>query len=372
MKNSKILIFATILIMVFFTIGSLVVPDREFSENENRYLRLIPDFSVRDIMSGRYESQMEEYLSDQIIGRDPMVQTMSWLRHYAYGNKDINGAYIGKEGRLYKKVTDYEFNWDNYENNLNEIKKFSVDLDVPVKTMLVPTAAFIESKEFPMYANRFDEDRAFDLAREKLGDNLVQVRDVLKAYKVMENTNLYYYTDHHWTNEAVYVAYEAFRDEAENLDYKSIEPVTLTDDFLGTLYSKVLISKKQKDVIEVPKIATENYEVEINGKKYDSILFMDKLNEKDKYEVLLGGNYNRVDIKGKGEGSILIIKDSYANAFVPYLLDSYDKITLIDTRYFRNNIKDLVNEEKFDEVLVLYSIDTFQEQDIHLDKKLLS
>ena len=87
---------------------------------------------------------------------------------------------------------------------------------------------------------------------------------------------------------------------------------------------------------------------------------------------MLGGNYNRVDIKGKGEGSILIIKDSYANAFVPYLLDNYGKITLIDTRYFRNNIKDLVNEEKFDEVLVLYSIDTFQEQDIHLDKKLLS
>ena len=125
-------------------------------------------------------------------------------------------------------------------------------------------------------------------------------------------------------------------------------------------------------MIEVPKKATGNCEVEINGKKYDSILFMDKLNEKDKYEVLLGGNYNRVIIKGKGEGSILIIKDSYANAFVPYLLDSYGKITLIDTRYFRNNIKDLVNEEKFDEVLILYSIDTFQEQDIHLDKKLLS
>lgn len=372
MKNSKILIFGTILIMAIFIIGSLIMPDREFSENENRYLQLRPKLTISNVLDGRFENKTEEYLNDQILFRDDLVQTMSFLRRYAYGNQDINGAYIGQDGRLYKKVANYDFNWDKYENNIKEVRALTDNLDVPVKTMLVPTASFIESKEFPMYANRFDEDKAFDLARRELGDNLIQVKDILNAYKTMENTNLFYYTDHHWTNEAAYVAYKAFKDEAVNLEYMSSEPVTLSEDFLGTLYSKVLISKKKKDVIEVPKIATEKYEVLIDGKSYDSILFKDKLNEKDKYQVLLGGNYDRVDIKGKGEGKILIVKDSYANAFTPYLLHDYEKITLIDTRYNHDNIKEIIEKEAFDEVLILYSVDAFSENKINLNKKILS
>lgn len=372
MKNSKILIFGTIVIMAIFVLGSLIMPDREFSENENRYLQMAPEFSVRNVLNGRFETQTENYLNDQIIVRDDLVQTMSFLRHYAYGNKDMNGAYIGQDGRLYKKIANYEFDWNNYESNIKEVKALSNSLDVPVKTMLVPTASFIESKEFPLYANRFDEDRAFDFAREELGEDLIQIKDILKAYKIMENTNLYYYTDHHWTNEASYVAYKAFRDEQENLDYESTKPVTLTEDFLGTLYSKVLLSKKVKDVIETPSIAMEKTEVLIDGERFDSVLFKEKLSEKDKYQVFLGGNYDRVDIKGKGEKKILIIKDSFANSFTPYLLNDYSMITLIDTRYYRNNIRETIENEEYDEVLVLYSIDNFAEQKLYLNKKLLS
>ena len=375
MKNSKILIFGTILILIVFVIGSLIAPDKTFSENENRVLQDKPEFTFNSVLSGRFETQMENYLNDHILFRDGLVQTMSFIRHYAYGNRDINGAYIGDGGRLYKKVTNYDFDWEGFKNNLEEVKTFSVGLNVPVKTMLVPTASFIEMDGLPMHANTFDEDKAFDTAREILGEDLIQIKDIFLAYRTVNpgDIHLYYYTDHHWTNEAAYVSYKAYRDDWENLNYENIEKVVLTDEFLGSLYSKALLSDKKKDIIEVPEyLVKEKYNVSIDGKEYDSILFMDRLKNKDKYEVFLGGNYDRVDIQGKGNKNILIVKDSYANSFVPYLLNDYGMVTLIDTRYYRDNIKDLAENGEYDEILILYSIDNFAEQKIHLSKKLLS
>jgi hypothetical protein len=134
--------------------------------------------------------------------------------------------------------------------------------------------------------------------------------------------------------------------------------------------------------------------VKINGENYDSIYFMDKLEQKDKYEVFFGGNYDRVDIisddylKNKssdgsdtsadklpgtygGKEKLLIVKDSYANSFVPFILDAFDVITMIDTRYFRDSVKDLILDEGYDEVLVLYSINNFAAEKLNLTEKAL-
>ena len=103
---------------------------------------------------------------------------------------------------------------------------------------------------------------------------------------------------------------------------------------------------------------------------------MDRLENKDKYEVFFGGNYDRVDIVNKEKGaddkpSLLIVKDSYANSFVPFILDDFSSITMVDTRYFRDSVKDVTLREKFDHVLILYSITNFAEEKLNLTERAL-
>ena len=103
---------------------------------------------------------------------------------------------------------------------------------------------------------------------------------------------------------------------------------------------------------------------------------MDRLENKDKYEVFFGGNYEKVDIVNEGSGSkakprLLIVKDSYANSLVPFILDDFSLITMVDTRYFRESVKDLALDGEYDQVLVLYSVSNFSEEKMSLNTSVL-
>ena len=55
----------------------------------------------------------------------------------------------------------------------------------------------------------------------------------------------------------------------------------------------------------------------------------------------------------------MIIKDSFANCFVPFLAEEYANIYMIDLRYFKENMKNYVQEQEITEVLMLYNISNF-------------
>ena len=95
----------------------------------------------------------------------------------------------------------------------------------------------------------------------------------------------------------------------------------------------------------------------IADEKQISLYDMGKLVSADKYGVFLGGNHARVDItaKGKARPRLLIVRDSFADSLVPFLAIHYD-ITLIDLRYFKSSVAQLVKSGGYDKVLVLLNI----------------
>ena len=139
------------------------------------------------------------------------------------------------------------------------------------------------------------------------------------------------------------------------------------------MYSKVLLETLGIDAIETPKIGmTADYQVEIEGREYDTLYFDSYLEKKDKYGVYFGGNYDKVEIQvknSKGKEKLLIIKDSFANSFVPYLLPDFSQITMVDTRYYRDDISELA--QGYDRVLILYSISNLAEERLNLTQALL-
>lgn len=91
----------------------------------------------------------------------------------------------------------------------------------------------------------------------------------------------------------------------------------------------------------------------------------EKLNEKDLYTTFLGGNYDILTIETDlpGEESLMVIKDSYANAFIPFLLKYYPRITVVDLRYFSGDLLRLADDYRITEVLFLFNVNTYSDDD---------
>ena len=124
------------------------------------------------------------------------------------------------------------------------------------------------------------------------------------------------------------------------------------------------VGDKVTDKVELFVPATQiEYSVKYPdaGKEICSMYKREALNGKDHYTVFFGGNYSRVDITttANTERNLLVFKDSYANCMIQFLYPYFDHITMVDPRYFYDNVENIVTSEQVTDVLFLYNLDTF-------------
>ena len=333
-------------ILLALSVGSFfLTPDRAFSENENRYLQLTPKLTWDNVMSGKFMTDAENYTGDQILLRDVWTATRSLLQR-AEGKEDISGTYLGADGRYFAKVTDDSFDWNSLVKNAGYVRDFfDANSGKPCTALIVPSPAGVLRDALPENAPYFDEDRAFTALSDTLGDTLLDSRQTLSAVD-----DPYYHTDHHWTTmgaQAVYGQWAA----ATGHTARSYDLTLASDHFRGTLYSKVLLPDSVYDsVYYAPEITAESVVCDgEDGTLYD----LSALEQKDKYELFLGGNYGKAVITTGVENGrhLLLVKDSFANSFVPFLTGDYETITMIDLRYYRDSMQSLADEST--DILVL-------------------
>ena len=335
-------------ILLALSVGSFfLTPDRAFSENENRYLQLTPRLTWDRVMSGDFMEDVEDYTSDQIVFRDFWTAARSVLQR-AEGKEDISGTYLGADGRYFAKVTDDSFDWVRLEKNAGYIRDFFAASGKPCTALIVPSPAGILRDMLPENAPYFNEDKAFGQLGDILGSTLLDSRETLSAVD-----DPYYHTDHHWTTMGAQAAYTLWA-QATGHTARSYDLTLATDSFRGTLYSKVLLPDSVYDsVYYAPEITVESVVCDgEDGALYD----LSALEQKDKYELFLGGNYGQCVITTGTENGkhLLLVKDSFANSFVPFLTGDYETITMIDLRYYRGSMAELAAE--VDDILVLTEV----------------
>ena len=175
---------------------------------------------------------------------------------------------------------------------------------------------------------------------------------------------LYYKTDHHWTVEGAYLAFKEFASaEGLTVNDSDYETYCVASGFKGTQASNSGVYTSD-DVVNicVPKESEGTYVVNYveDTRKTTTLFDEEKLKEKDKYLVFMGGNYSQVNIAttaGTGK-NLLIIKDSFANCFVPMLTPYYDNIIVVDPRYFYDDIYEAAKRNNITDVLFLYSVNS--------------
>ena len=138
----------------------------------------------------------------------------------------------------------------------------------------------------------------------------------------------------------------------------------MANDFYGSLTSKIGQRSGEGDNINV-YIPKENSEVVVNyvseQRRSGSLYNSASLDEKDKYQVFTSGNHPHINIKSLGDPKkkLLLIKDSYANSFLPFLTAHYGEIDVIDLRYYMDDVNKLMEEKGITDVLFLYNVNTF-------------
>lgn len=176
------------------------------------------------------------------------------------------------------------------------------------------------------------------------------------------NDYIYFNTDHHWTGLGAYYAYQAF---CEQTNQKTLQLSDCTeqkkDGFQGT-FSDCADSLKP-DFVQYwtfPYATHAMRTEEIGSEPYEMDIYYDYIEDPGGlYSTFICGDsalfveYNDDNKNGK---KIAVVKESYGNAFVPYLTYDYEEVHVIDSRYFTGSLKEYMQENGITEILFLNNI----------------
>lgn len=341
----------------------LFAPKRAYSSNEKRYLAGFPELTADSFFSGQFGKDYETYISDQTAGRDFFVGLSAYYDLLS-GRNGSNGVYAGSDHYLINKPADRE---NRLETNIKKFAAFAEQRGVDTTFLLAPSTGYIMDGKLPENHLSYLDDDYFRFAEQNKGVmDFVNIKDLFR--QKADEEQLYYRTDHHWTTRGAYTAYQAYC-RAKGLDAAPQEQFEIKKypNFYGTTYSTSALWLTPPDEIELWYDKTyqgqDNISITIEEgdkkKQNDSFFFLSHLDEDDKYPVFLDGNHSLVRIENKAAtgGKLLMIKDSFGHSIAPFLSEHYSEIIMVDLRYYKLPVSELIKQENITEMLVLYGLD---------------
>lgn len=255
---------------------------------------------------------------------------------------------------------------DKYVEALNTLAN-KVDEDVKIYDMVVPISSgvYLDAK-LQKELGSSDQREAIQYICDKLDKKITPV-DVFATLEDHNDEYLYFRTDHHWTALGAYYAYREFMKE------KDIKPTPIDsyetktfDNFLGTMYSycnqSAALGETPDTVTAYIPLATNDMtytDRKGNTVDYEIISDVSEWNAASKYNCFIGGDQPISEIHNpeKSDGSsCLVVKESFGNAFVPFLVDHYEYVYVVDYRYYPSGLTALITEKEIQDVLFLNNI----------------
>ncbi len=368
LKYPTLILFAVFI--MGFTIMDFISEDREFSELENRVLSQSPTLTVSSLLSNEYTLKYETYINDQFFMRDEWI-TIKSVSEALIGKVENNGIVYGSDDYMFDKYITLDE--ERVSDNINYVQEF-IDKypTLPMTIALIPNSYEVLSDKLPAGLNNIDQDEYISKIFDGLNGTNVEELSFTEALTAHKDEYIYYRTDHHWSTLGAYYAYE------EYINSKGLTPVSLNElngnevlNFYGTYFSQSKDYNAVSDIITWYDIPITSFEIE--GSLKDGLYDFDKFDVTDKYASFIWGNNGLTVIKSENatddnqNSKILVIKDSYANSFVPYLTYNFDEVHVIDLRHFVGSMSTYLEQNSFDDILLMYNFKNFAE-DINIPK----
>ena len=378
-KNNHVWIPIAMFVVMLFggMIWSIVTPDQSYSDTENRFLATKPKFSWEALFDGEYTQDYETYITDQFPARDTWIGWKTQAEQML-GKVETKDVFLGKDDYLIVNHPSSDFEGEQAEKNAAFLAEglayYAKQLGLDhVRMLLVPTASQILTDKLPAYAQPYDQSQYVEQVRQQVEEKLFfelaasstswpqipLVMDVESFLKEHQDEYIYYRTDHHWTTQGAFYVYQAWANTLGLTPLSDAGLKVVSEEFEGTTYSK-LHTAGRYDVISVYDTQTEvtllhNQQTETKG-FYD----WSKLEVRDKYAMFLGGNDALLDITKDGvtepESVLLVVKDSFANCFIPYAAEHFDRVVVVDLRYLNMSLKQVAEQYGVTDLLVLYNV----------------
>ena len=344
-KRSSLLHYPVLIVFTLFFVGlfalDLLTPDRAYSELENTTLSQRPALTQLSAQGlNNYFTAYTKYVKDQVFGRDNWISLQSVVETTVLQKEQNGGILLGREHMMFPRTFGLLASEERtLPKNTAALEALCQRYPGKVNVLLAPAASDIYPENVPANAPLLDEHNYLDqlsAAVQTAGGRFVDVRGTLTEHK---SEYVYYRTAHHWTSLGAYYAYQQLCGVLGLTPFDPAAHTALTaDGFYGTHYSKARTWNAVPDTItyyDLPNSLTI-YNVTAAGQPTDGettgLYDTAKLAVYDKYAMFLHGNNGLSRVQGDGTGRILVIKDSYANCFVPYLTANYADIDVGDFR----------------------------------------
>lgn len=360
-----IIILFTVFIGVF-TLWDMTAPIKSFSEIENRYLATKPKATIKSIFDNSFSKKYETYINDQFVQRDNWINIKS-LAETSIGKVQNNSITYGDDDYMFEVLEKID------ENKLNRnsefvskfIEKYS---NKNITLTIIPTSYMILNDKLPYGMIKVDQIKYInDYYNSFNKNNNLNCIDFSSTLYNHKDEYIYYKTDHHWTSLGAYYCYENFAKQKgfTPVDINNLKENTVPN-FYGTYFNKAKLFTAKPDTITYYDIPVAHFEYEesnVKGSLYD----YSKFETRDKYAAFMHGNNGITYIKSQNNlnkidgktSRLLIIKDSYANSFIPFLTFNYDEIYVVDLRGLPIPISELEKKYNFDDIMIMYNFVSF-------------
>lgn len=373
--RSKLTISVFVITLVIFAyIGIFAPKDYASVREENREMAQMPKFCAETVFDGSFSKDFENYLADNVGFRGKFTTLAAKINMYKgitsrYGtlvsvNKGLgvgdstNGSLIILDDKIMEIYNKNDEAAEFYAQTLNGYAE-AIPENVNIYSMLIPTQS-----EFECPQTGDSQKNTIDFIYSSI-DGRINKIDVYDSLKENMDDYIYFRTDHHWTQRGAYIGYCKF------VEATGMKPVNLGDltaekrsGFLGYLYNQANnpVMKKYADEIEW-FTRKENFTVSVNDKDengeyidYETKMYnIPPDSEAPKYNIFMGGDhsYLKVETDVKNGRTVCVIKDSYGNALLPLLTNSYENVIAVDPRSYNGKVAELVVNENVDDLLIL-------------------
>ena len=355
----KIIAFVILLIMSALFILTLTNKNGEDSE-------IILSFS--SVMDGSLFKNIENRFAVNFENRDFWISSKAEIESQIC-EKLVNNVYIGDDRLLNADISYSPF----YDSNADIVNRFSHNNDSAVYFVAVPSSSGVYSDILPEYLTDNTEEQCIDNFYARLGNNIRRI-DAYNILKRLNENYIYFRSDTKWTS---YGAYCVYRTVIQKLGFQpspydkyTIEHVT--DNFRGDLWEKSRYMKSKPDILDIYNYNDGAELISCTGTDNDmkksakSLYYRDAVNSDDMYRLYLGDDMPLVQITTSvnNERKLLVIKDNFANCFIPFLIQHYSVIDIFSPECADREITDFLNISDYEQILFLFGTDSLGDENI--------
>lgn len=412
-KNKGVAVAAIalfILPVLFLGLYSAMDTDATVSETEKRNLKTMPEFSFQALFSGTFTKDFEEYYSDTFPFRDFFLNVNKKLTEPFTQNQSGDGISIVQkpnendqlggeadilvptenttEASVQETETKPTDNAENHEYQqsgyiiLDHTRKAAMELytadsrmkdysavinsfakkvpDSQVYVLLAPTSLEFYSAEKYHTGNK-SEKKGISMAYDALSSNIKTV-DAYSKIQAHTDEYIYFRTDHHWTARGAYYGYTAFAETA------GLTPKPLSsyqngkiEGFVGSYYgyTQSEMLKENPDYVEYFLPQTQatgvySYDAAMTN-QIPLAIVRTQVENSNKYLAFIQGDtpVAKITTGNKNGKKIMVVKESYGNAFVPFLIENYEEIYVTDPRKIDMDLPKFIKEHGIQDVLMI-------------------